>query len=68
MWYCEEGYVCLYQWVSICLIKIKVMMKYEKELFEVLINYIPKISNSLEGLVDELVELNNNNQTFKKDK
>jgi hypothetical protein len=44
------------------------MMKYEKELFEVLINYIPKISNSLEGLVDELVELNNNNQTFKKDK
>ena len=44
------------------------MIKYEKELFEVLINYIPKISNSLEGLVDELVELNNNNQTFKKDK
>ena len=34
------------------------MLKYEKMLFEVLINYIPKISNSLDEISEELKELN----------
>ena len=34
------------------------MTQYEKQLFEVLINYIPKISNSLEDIVEELKDLN----------
>ena len=34
------------------------MNQYEKMLFEVLINYIPKISGSLEDIVDELRKLN----------
>tara|TARA_B100000780_G_scaffold260011_1_gene211417 strand:- start:5842 stop:5988 length:147 start_codon:yes stop_codon:yes gene_type:complete len=34
------------------------MTQYEKMLFEVLINYIPKISGSLEDIVDELRKLN----------
>ena len=36
------------------------MTQYEKMLYEVLINYIPKISGSLEDIVLELKELNNN--------
>ena len=35
------------------------MTQYEKMLYEVLINYIPKISGSLEDIVLELKELNN---------
>ena len=38
------------------------MIKYEKMLFEVLINYIPKISNSLEDIVEELKDINLNNK------
>ena len=34
------------------------MTQYEKMLFEVLINYIPKISNSLENIVEELKRMN----------
>ena len=34
------------------------MTQYEKMLFEILINYIPKISNSLENIVEELKRLN----------
>ena len=34
------------------------MTQYEKMLFEVLINYIPKISNSLEEISEELKEFN----------
>ena len=34
------------------------MTQYEKQLFEILINYIPKISNSLEDIVEELKDLN----------
>jgi hypothetical protein len=30
------------------------MLKYEKMLFEILINYIPKISNSLDEISEEL--------------
>jgi hypothetical protein len=37
------------------------MTKYEKMLFEVLINYIPKISNSLDEISEELKEMNYNN-------
>ena len=37
-------------------------MKYEKMLFEVLINYIPKISNSLDEISEELKELNYGNR------
>jgi len=44
--------------VSNCLIKIKTMTQYEKMLFEILINYIPKISGSLEDIVIELKRLN----------
>ena len=32
------------------------MLKYEKMLFEILINYIPKISNSLDEISEELGE------------
>ena len=38
------------------------MIKYEKMLFEVLINYIPKISNSLEDIVEELKDMNLDNK------
>ena len=38
------------------------MIKYEKILFEVLINYIPKISNSLDEISEELKELNYGNR------
>ena len=38
------------------------MTQYEKQLFEVLINYIPKISNSLEDIVEELREGNFHNR------
>ena len=38
------------------------MTKYEKMLFEVLINYIPKISNSLEEISEELKEFNYSNR------
>mgnify|MGYP007020178933 FL=1 len=58
MWYSKRWFVCLDKWVSNCLIKIKTMTQYEKMLFEVLINYIPKISGSLEDIVDELRKLN----------
>ena len=34
------------------------MTQYEKMLFEILINYIPKISGSLEDIVIELKRLN----------
>ena len=37
------------------------MTKYEKMLFEVLINYIPKISNSLDEISEEFKEMNYNN-------
>lgn len=37
------------------------MTKYEKMLFEVLINYIPKISDSLDEISEELKEMNYNN-------
>jgi len=48
--------------VSSCLIKIKFMEENEKMLYEVLINYIPKISGSLEDIVLELKELNDDNR------
>ena len=38
------------------------MLKYEKMLFDVLINYIPKISNSLEEISEELKEFNYSNR------
>ena len=38
------------------------MLKYEKMLFEILINYIPKISNSLDEISEELKELNDSNR------
>tara|TARA_Y100000361_G_C11126594_1_gene326355 strand:- start:917 stop:1063 length:147 start_codon:yes stop_codon:yes gene_type:complete len=38
------------------------MTQYEKMLFEVLINYIPKISNSLEEISEELKEFNYSNR------
>ena len=38
------------------------MTQYEKILFEVLINYIPKISNSLDEISEELKELNYSNR------
>ena len=38
------------------------MTQYEKMLFEVLINYIPKISNSLDEISEELKELNYGNR------
>ena len=41
------------------------MTQYEKMLFEVLINYIPKISNSLEDIVEELKTINNNKELTK---
>ena len=44
------------------------MIKYEKMLFEVLINYIPKISNSLENIVEELKTINNDNELTKNKK
>ena len=34
------------------------MIKYDKMLYEVLINYIPKISNSLSEISEELKEMN----------
>ena len=34
------------------------MIQYEKMLYEILINYIPKISGSLEDIVIELKRLN----------
>ena len=40
------------------------MLKYEKMLFEVLINYIPKISNSLDEISEELKELNYSNRVY----
>ena len=58
MCYSEMVIVYLDKWVSSCLIKTKDMTQYEKMLFEVLINYIPKISGSLEDIVDELRKLN----------
>ena len=44
------------------------MIQYEKMLFEVLINYILKISNSLEDIVEELKIINNNNELTKNKK
>jgi|TARA_R110000782_G_scaffold109874_3_gene199002 hypothetical protein len=41
------------------------MTQYEKMLFEVLINYIPKISNSLEDIVEELKTINNDKELTK---
>jgi hypothetical protein len=41
------------------------MTQYEKMLFEVLINYIPKISNSLEDIVEELKTINNDKEKNK---
>jgi|TARA_B100000780_G_scaffold93139_1_gene64715 hypothetical protein len=38
------------------------MTQYEKMLFEVLINYIPKVSNSLEDIVEELKMMNLDNR------
>ena len=58
MCYSKWVFVCLDKWVSSCLIKIKSMTQYEKMLFEVLINYIPKISNSLSEISEELKEMN----------
>jgi len=44
------------------------MTQYEKQLFEVLINYIPKISNSLEDIVEELKTINSDNELTKNKK
>ena len=44
------------------------MTQYEKMLFEVLINYIPKISNSLEDIVEELKTINSDNKLTKNKK
>ena len=44
------------------------MTQYEKMLFEVLINYIPKISNSLEDIVEELKTINNDKELTKNKK
>jgi|TARA_B110000971_G_scaffold200071_1_gene217825 hypothetical protein len=44
------------------------MTQYEKMLFEVLINYIPKISNSLEDIVEELKTINSDNELTKNKK
>ena len=41
------------------------MTQYEKMLFEILINYIPKISNSLEDIVEELKTINNDKELTK---
>ena len=41
------------------------MIKYDKMLYEVLINYIPKISNSLEDIVEELKTINNDKKLTK---
>lgn len=41
------------------------MKIYEKMLYEVLINYIPKISNSLEDIVEELKTINNDKELTK---
>ena len=41
------------------------MTQYEKMLFEVLINYIPKISNSLEDIVEELKTINSDTELTK---
>ena len=41
------------------------MIKYDKMLYEVLINYIPKISNSLEDIVEELKTINNDKELTK---
>tara|TARA_R110001592_G_C13149038_1_gene748006 strand:+ start:2378 stop:2494 length:117 start_codon:yes stop_codon:yes gene_type:complete len=38
------------------------MKIYEKMLYEVLINYIPKISNSLDDIVEELKNINDNKE------
>ena len=62
MCYSEVVIVYLDKWVSSCLIKIKNMNQYEKMLFEVLINYIPKVSNSLEDIVEELKMMNLDNR------
>ena len=62
MCYSEWVFVCLDKWVSSCLIKTKDMTQYEKMLFEVLINYIPKVSNSLEDIVEELKMMNLDNR------
>ena len=44
------------------------MIKYDKMLYEVLINYIPKISNSLEDIVEELKTINSDNELTKNKK
>ena len=44
------------------------MTQYEKMLFVVLINYIPKISNSLEDIVEELKTINSDNELTKNKK
>ena len=44
------------------------MTQYEKMLFEILINYIPKISNSLEDIVEELKTINSDNELTKNKK
>jgi len=62
MCYSEMVIVYLDKWVSSCLIKTKDMTQYEKMLFEVLINYIPKVSNSLEDIVEELKMMNLDNR------
>ena len=38
------------------------MTQYEKMLYEILIMYIPKISSSLEDIVDELKKINEDNK------
>jgi hypothetical protein len=55
-------FVCLDKRVSNCLIKIKVMDEKMMLLLETLIVYIPKISGSLEDIVIELKELNEDNR------
>jgi len=55
-------FVCLDKRVSNCLIKIKVMDEKMVLLLETLIVYIPKISGSLEDIVIELKELNEDNR------
>ena len=56
-------FVCLDKRVSNCLIKIKVMDEKMMLLLETLIVYIPKISGSLEDIVIELKELNEDRTT-----
>ena len=54
---CKRGYY-VYTIVRVVVYKIYVMIKYDKMLYEVLINYIPKISNSLSEISEELKEMN----------